>query len=112
MTVADLIREKGQPLKEESIPTENGKILNYPGDEKFQVKGDIVTNSFRQPKADETTLLFWKNNFKECETTEKILKPADHEAAEKELACPSRGLSVLYTDGSDFVSRVIEYAPQ
>jgi hypothetical protein len=112
MTVAELVREKGRPIKEENIPVTNGKVLQYPNDERFQVKGDIVTNSFRQPKTEEVTLLYWKNNFKDCETVDKTLKSEGHGPAEKELACPAMGVSVLYTDGSGVVSRVVEYAPQ
>ena len=112
MTVADLVREKGQPLKEETIPITDGKILNYKNDEKFQVKGDIVVNSFRQPSEEESTLIYWKNKFKDCETEDKVLKAAGHEAAEKEFICKSMGLRVVYTEGSEFVSRVIENAPE
>lgn len=112
MTVADLVREKGQPLKEEAIPVEQGKILQYENDEKFQIRGDIVVNSFRQPTEEETTLLYWKNSFKDCVTEEKILRAAGHEPAELELVCKSRGIRVVYTDGAEVISRVIEYAPE
>ena len=112
MSVAQLVQEKGQPLKEESIPVQDGKVLHYAHDEKFQVKGEIVTNSFRNPKSDEASLLYWKNAFRDCETTEKILRPKGAGPAELEFRCQSQGISVVHAEGSDVVTRVLEYAPE
>ncbi len=109
-TVSDLVAAKGEPLKEMKIPVKNSKILMYEENEKYQVEGDVVTHGFKDPKGDEKTLLFWKHKFKDCETqTKKISRPKGHELPEYELKCPSEGLTVIYTEGSEFVSRVIEH---
>ncbi len=112
LSVADLIGEKGQPLKEEIIPVKDGRVLHFKDDERFQVQGTIVTNSFRNPNSDEMTVLFWKNKFKDCDTETITLKPAGSQSAEMELSCKAQGMSVVYTDGSEFISRVVEYAIQ
>jgi hypothetical protein len=112
MSVADLIQEKGQPLKEESIPVKDGKVLHFKEDERFQIQGTTVINSFRNPKSDEMTVLFWKNKFRGCDSETKILKPAGAQSAERELSCKEQGLSVIYTDRSEVISRVVEYAIQ
>jgi len=109
-TVSDLKAAKGEPIKEMSIPVKAGKVLQYEGNEKYQVKGDIVTHGFKDPKGDEKTLIFWKHKFKDCETqSRKISESKGHELPEYELKCPSEGLTVIYTEGSEFVSRVIEH---
>lgn len=109
-TVSDLVAEKGQPIEEKKIPVTEGKILLYEGNEKYQVKGDVVTHGFKDPKGDEKTLIFWKHKFKDCDTTiRKINETKGHELPEYELACPSEGVSVVYTEGSEFISRVVEY---
>lgn len=110
-TVADLIQEKGSPLKEEAIPVKEGKILHYSPDEKYQVKGDVVTNGFKAPRGDQKTLIYWKHQFRECQTRHQKLstKTTGHELPEFELACDEQGISVVYTEGSEFVSRINEY---
>lgn len=113
-TLSDLIAQKGSPLKEEPIPSmtekKDSKVLVYENNEKFQIKEDIVTYGFRDPKGDEKTLLFWKHKFKDCQSSsKKISEASGHILAEYELKCPEQGLTVIYTDGSEFVSRVIEH---
>jgi hypothetical protein len=110
-TRSDLVEIKGEPLKEEVVPIEDGKIMVYEDDEKYQLKGDIVVNSFKNPKGDERLVLFWKHKFKNCRTSTRKL-PQDikaHTPPEIELSCPEEGQSVIYTEGSDSVSRVVEY---
>ena len=111
MTVKELVSQKGDFIKEEAIPVEDGKILIYPDDEKYQVKGDIVTNSYRNPVGDEVQLIFWKNKFKDCITYSKLItKPqSGHELQEYELGCEEKGISVSYVEGSETVLRVMEY---
>lgn len=109
-TVADLVAEKGPPVEEKKIPINEGKVLIFEGNEKYQVKGDIVTHGFKEPKGDQKTLIFWKHKFKDCDTsTKQINVIKGHELPEFELACPSEGISVIYTEGSEFISRVVEY---
>lgn len=110
-TVANLIAEKGEPLKEESVPVAGNKMLIYPDNEKYQVQGDIVNYGFKSPKGEKISLLYWHHHFKDCQTSlKKISERKEHEPAEFELACPSEGKSVIYSEGSEFISRVIEYA--
>lgn len=110
-TKADLIAEKGEPLSEKSIPVKDGEIVEFQDNEKFQIKKDIVTHGFKDPKGDEKNLLFWKHKFKNCETTlRKISEKQGHELPEYELKCPEVGVTVIYTEGSEFVSRVVEHA--
>jgi hypothetical protein len=110
-TVADLVAIKGEPEAEEKIPVKEGKVLIYPDDEKYQVKGEVVTGGFKKPKGNEKTLIYWKHKLKDCETKlRKVQSKQDgHTMPEYELACEESGLSVIYTEGSEFVSRVIEY---
>jgi hypothetical protein len=107
-TVAALVSEKGPPLEEKPIPVEDGKILVYDGNEKYQVKGEVVTHGFRDPAGDEKLLLYWKHKFKDCEPVERKLAEAQgHLPPEYELKCAAEGTSVIYTHGSEFVSRII-----
>ncbi len=109
-TVSALVAERGAPLEEKPIPLEDGKILIYDGNEKFQVKGDIVTHGFKDPKGDETLLMFWRHKFKDCPPVErKISEGQGHVRAEFELTCPAEGLTVIYTQDSEFVSRIIHH---
>jgi hypothetical protein len=113
-TVAHLVQEKGQPLTEEIIPVKEGKVLHYSDDEKYQIKGDIVTSAFKTPKGDQKTLIYWKHEFKNCQTRNQKLprNETTHEMPEWELACDEQGLRVIYTEGSEFVSRIVEYEKQ
>ena len=110
-TRADVIAEKGEPLSEEKPPVKDASILNYQDDEKIQLKGDIVTNRFTNPKGDEKLVLWWKHKFKSCPFIKVTTLAQDskaHTPPEVEMACPSQGLSVIYTQGSDIISRVVE----
>lgn len=109
-TVQALIAEKGEPLEEKSVPVKDGRVLLYEDNEKYQVKNDVVTHGFADPKGNEKSVLYWKHKFKECDTTlKKISQTKGHEIPEYELACPSEGTSVIYSEGSEFVTRVIQY---
>lgn len=109
-TVSDLVATKGEPLEEKAIPVEKGKMLLYGDNEKYQVKNEIVTHGFKDPKGDERTVLYWKHKFRDCDTiTKKISVAKGHELPEYELKCPALGQTVIYTEGSDFVSRIIEH---
>jgi hypothetical protein len=111
-TRADVISLKGEPLSEEMIPIPDGKIMQYQDDEKIQLKGEMVTNRFTNPKGDEKLVMWWKHKFKEC-TGVKITKLAQdtksHLPPEIEMACPEKGISVIFTEGSGTISRVVEY---
>ena len=112
-TVADLVAAKGEPIEEEKIPVKDSKVLHFSGNEKFQIKNDIVTHGFKDPKGDEKSVIYWKHKFKDCNTsTRKISEPKGHELPDYELKCPEEGVTVIFTEGSDFVSRVIEHEKQ
>ena len=109
-TVSDLVAQKGEPIKEMDIPVKGSRILLFEKNEKYQVKNDIVTHGFKDPKGDEKTLIYWKHKFKDCDSeTRKISETKGHDLPEYELKCPHEGLTVIYTEGSEFVSRVIEH---
>ncbi len=109
-TRADVVAEKGEPLSEEILPVHDGKIMKYSDDEKIQLKGEIVTNRFTNPRGNEKLVMWWKHKFKDCLTnTQKIASdPNSHTPPEIEFSCPEEGLSVIYTEGSVLISRVVE----
>lgn len=110
-TKADLVAEKGEPVAEKTIPVKGGEILEYQDNEKFQIKNDLVTHGFKNPKGDEKNLLFWKHKFKDCDTViRKISEKNGHVLPEYELKCQSEGITVIYSEGSEFVSRLVEHA--
>ncbi len=110
-TRSELVAIKGEPLRVDSIPIKDGELLVFSDEEKFQLSGDIVIHSFRNPKGDESLLIFWKHKFKDCLTTVKKITPLarSHTSPEIEYACPDQGLSVIYPEGSDSISRILEY---
>jgi hypothetical protein len=109
-TRSELVAQKGEPIKEVTIPEEEGRVLIYPDNNKFQMKSDIVTHGFKDPVGDEINLIFWKHKFKDCHTTTiKISEPVSHELPEYELKCPSMGFSVIFKEQSEFITRIIEY---
>jgi hypothetical protein len=110
-TSAQLIAEKGEPTKITDAPIQDTKIYQYPENEKFQLKDDVVTHGLKDPIGDEVNVIFWKHKFKDCATvTRKISDQTGHLPPQYEMKCDSQGVSVIYTQGSDYVSRVIQYA--
>lgn len=111
-TRSDVISKKGEPVSEEKIPTKEGSLLHYEGNEKFQFKGEYLNAIFRDPVESEKKVLYWQHQFKECQTIRKVLneKRDNHTPAVIELACPEKGLSVIFTEGSSFIERVVQYA--
>lgn len=111
-TKSDLIEIKGEPLKVEELPIQSNSMLIYQQNQKYQLKGEVVVTSFSDPSPDERALIFWKHKFKDCDTrVKKISETVDaHTPSEYELSCPAMGKSVIYTAGSPFVTRVLEYA--
>ena len=110
-TVPELITIKGEPLKEEVIPVEGGKILIYSDNQKYQIKHDVVTHSYRNPKIEESTLIYWQHAFKDCDVVNVVVteKIQGHESPEMLLKCDALGTGVVYLERSDVVLRVIEY---
>ncbi len=111
-TRADVVADRGDPLSEEVIPVKDGSIMKYSNDEKIQLKGEVVTNRFTNPSGDEKLVMWWKHKFKSCSLLKSSTLPSDpkaHTSKEIEMACPEEGLSVIYTEGSDTISRVVEY---
>jgi hypothetical protein len=104
-TAYELKEQVGSPIREETIPVKEGKVLHYAGDTRYQTQEGIVTARFRSPTEEEKLVLFWKNRFKSCPTLLREIS-----SLECELACPEQGISVVYSQDSEFVSRVVEYA--
>lgn len=109
-TSKDLISEMGEPIEIKPVAEAKSEIYLYENNEKFQIKDDVVTHGFADPKGEEKSLLFWKHKLKDCNTTEKMIAPpVGHELPEYELKCAEEGVTVIYTKGSEFVSRVIHH---
>lgn len=107
-TSKELIAEKGEPLEVRKVSEANSEIYQYENNEKFQIKNDVVTQGFFDPKGEEKSLLFWKHKFRDCDTSERMIgKPSGHEQPEYEIRCAKEGVTIIYTQGSEFVSRVI-----
>lgn len=108
-TKKELIAEKGEPLREEKLERKDAVVLVYPEDEKFQIENDVVTNHFVNPSEEESTVLFWKHKFKNCETRETLLDKDAHGTSEMFFACDQAGQGVVYNAGASHISRMIEY---
>jgi len=104
-TKSDVIQIKGDPLKTDVVPS--GEVLTYKNNEKFQISGEKVSAAFRDPMGDEKNVLFWRHAFRECPTTEKNI--SDDAVPEVELACASKGMSVIFKRGSGTILRISEY---
>jgi len=111
-TRSDIVANKGEPLREEKIPVKDGSIMVYEGDEKFQLKGDILTTRFRSPTEIEKSVLYWQHHFKDCHTKRSVVNKNkdNHMREEIELSCPEKGLSVIFLEGATYIERVVEYA--
>lgn len=110
MTEADLIAQKGKPDEEKKIPVEAGKVLVYPDNEKYQIENSIVTHGFKNPQGDEKLVLYWKHKFKNCAVKQQVLgKKVGHKVLEYQLRCDAQGITVIYPEGSPFVSRIVEH---
>jgi hypothetical protein len=112
-TRADVIAEKGEPLSEEILPAvKDGSMMKFKNNESIQLKGEVVSNRFTNPTGDEKLVMWWKHKFKSCAFLKLTTLPQDpkaHTQPEVEMACPEEGISVIYTQGSDTISRVVEY---
>ena len=109
-TSKELVSERGEPLEVRKISEVSSEIYQYDNNEKFQIKNDIVIQGIFDPKGEEKSLLYWKHKLKECDTSERMIKkPVGHEMPEYELSCSSEGVTVIYSGGSEFVSRVIHH---
>lgn len=110
-TVQELLAIKGEPVKEEVIPVEDSKVLHFEGNDKYQIKNDIVTNGYLTPKKEERNLIHWKQTFKNCDVViEKLTeKQNGHEPPEYLMKCDALGVGVVYSQDSEIVTRVIEY---
>lgn len=99
-----------ESIKSRVHSVEDG-ILRFENNEKYQLIGDIVTDKFRSPDDAEAALLYWKHKFKNCDSfTRKVSTYSlDQKLPVYELACPSQGISVTYSEGSTFISRINEY---
>lgn len=110
-TRADLIAEKGEGVSESKVPVSNDTVIIFADGDHVQLKNDVVKSRFSDPVKDEKSVLWWKHKFKNCTTKTRTLAQAEgaHTPPQVELSCPEEGLSIIYTEGSDLVSRVVEF---
>jgi hypothetical protein len=108
----DLIALKGEPLEEKTLPSKNSLMLIYPENEKYQLQDNVVTYGLKDPKGDQIFLIFWKHKFKDCLTTLTKLPPQGHLPSEIQFSCPEQGLTVVYSEGSEFITRILEHEMQ
>jgi hypothetical protein len=111
-TRSEVVAAKGEePIEVVDLPMPDSSMMKFKDHDSFQLKGDVVVNRFSNPTGDEKLVLWWKNRFKDCATTSKALPkdPKAHTPGEIELTCPEEGISVIYTEGSSAVSRVVEF---
>jgi len=112
-TKAALVSQKGEPQRvEKPVGAEGPELLVYENDEKFQInREEIVEASFRDPTAEERSLLHWRHKLRACETEFVTAGKATHDQQPlKELRCKSTGLVVIYDPNVDQVVRVVEHA--
>lgn len=108
-TKADLIAAKGEPIEEKPISLKDSTMLIYPENEKYQLKNDVVEYGLKDPKGDQLSLIYWKHKFKDCKTTVRKLEVKGHVQPELQLTCAEEGTTIVYSEGSDYVSRIIEH---
>lgn len=113
MTTSDLVALKGEPLKEEKLSGPDSKMFIYEGNEKFQLKSDVVVSSFRRPVGDEKMLIYWKHKYSDCVfEVAKLNQKVLHLKVEEEHKCVKAGVSVIYDPNIEQVVRVVEYAAE
>lgn len=111
-TRADVVAEMGEPISEEVLPMADSRIIKYKkNNENFQLKGEIVVTRFTDPEDEQSKLIWWKHKFKDCSPVVRQLprEVGSHTPPEMEMTCLAEGTSIIYTDGSDAVSRVVEF---
>lgn len=112
-TSAQLKEMKGEPealqLKDAAHSAE---VLVYPDNEKFQIEKDVVVAGFRNPSAQERSLLYWRHKFKDQETSFQAASSSavGHLPGEMELKSAEAGITVIYDPNVDAVTRVVEHA--
>lgn len=114
-TSAQLKAERGEPLSEQlTDATHTEQVLVYADNEKYQIDKDVVVASFRNPSAEESSLLYWRHKFKDKETTFTPVKTTSHThlEPEMELKCAAEGITVVFDPNQDVVTRVVEHAKQ
>lgn len=109
-TKAALISEEGEPQSIET-PRPSVEILQYEGEQKYQVQNDLVVAGFRNPLKEEKALLYWRHKFKDCKTEfTELTETKTHLKPEKQLRCASLGINVIYDPNTDQVTRIVESA--
>lgn len=112
-TVSALKSIKGQPARE-YVPDSRSKanVLEYADRKAYQVEGDLVVASFREPAEDERSLQYWKHQFKgAAQKYEKVPGTENpHGQSFYELSAPTLAVGVVYDPVQDRVIRVVKYA--
>ena len=107
-TEASLLEMEGPPASTTELKYAEGKMLIYDEEKKFQIQSGIVVSSFQDPKGDEKNLIYWKHKFKDCLTSDLRATGAE-ERKERILSCEAQGVSVIYSEGTGSVLRVVEH---
>jgi hypothetical protein len=107
-TEATLLEIEGQPKSEQELKYADGKMLIFDEEKKYQVESGVVVGSFQEPEGDQRNLLFWKHKFKDCQTTDLKTSP-NSDGKERTLKCDEQGTSIVYSEGTGYVIRVVEH---
>jgi len=106
----ELTSELGEPEKIEN-PITSTEVLIYKNNIKYQVTKKIVIAGMRDPKNEETSLLYWKHTYKDCQTTLTVLKSSEGSDLQphKQFGCSQIGQFVVYDPNIDQVIRVVDH---
>lgn len=88
------------------------EVVSSKSDTQYFVRDGKVVSYIREPKADESKIVYWRYRFKNHLYRDTDL-PRDgqlgHRLPLRQLACDSLGLGVVYDPNSETVKRVFHY---
>lgn len=111
-TINDLKSALGQPKRIDVDPKDNSKKIHvYSEENKYQTENDVVTAKYRAPEGEEKKLLYWKHFCKDHHFKLNSIpkKEKDHSLEKLEGNCKEKGITIIYDQDLDQVSRVVEY---
>jgi hypothetical protein len=88
------------------------EVVSSKSETQYFVKDGRVVSYMREPKTDESKIIYWRYRFKDQLYRETDL-PRDgqlgHRLPLRQLACDSLGMGVVYDPNSETVKRVFHY---
>jgi hypothetical protein len=109
-SAAQLVEQLGSPQSIEA-PAPGVQSYVFEQDVKYQVQDEVVVAQMREPVGEETSLIYWRHQFRDCATTFAPLGSSDGHLEElMELACPEKGLKIIYDPNVEKVVRVVQHA--